>query len=98
MPLDPAACRWLDPTAGTPGAWRCSAALPSLAPSACRASVTGVQGLQAGAKISRSLVERQSGMLLHMLGTLADKLGKPAVEIIWIQVLHAAACKVWGGC
>mmetsp|Transcript_5913 Transcript_5913/g.15731 ORF Transcript_5913/g.15731 Transcript_5913/m.15731 type:complete len:280 (+) Transcript_5913:115-954(+) len=51
------------------------------------ACISGMQGLRAGIKVGRSLVEEQSGVLIHLLTALADLLGTPATELLWIQVV-----------
>lgn len=43
------------------------------------AVTAGAAGLRAGAKLGRTLVEEQSGAVVHILAALADVLGTPAV-------------------
>lgn len=39
-----------------------------------------------GVKVGRSLVEEQSGVLIYLMAALADLLGTPVTEMVWIQV------------
>ena len=50
------------------------------------AAAMGLTGLRAGMRMGRNLVEEQSGAVVQLLATLADLMGTPAAEVLWIQV------------
>lgn len=56
----------------------------------CSAIVSGGQGFKSGAMLGRRLVEKQSKVLVQLLAALADLLGTPATEVLWLQVRFTA--------
>lgn len=44
-------------------------------------------GLRAGVKLGRTLVEEQSSVIIQLLSTLAEFIGTPYAEVLWIQAV-----------
>ena len=54
------------------------------------ATIAGLKGLRAGAKLGRGLVLEQTVILLRLLTAVTDYLGAPYAELILCQVIGAA--------
>lgn len=64
-------------------------AMTCVRPATCVVDLTlesAPSALSAGVKVGRNLVEEQSGVLIYLLAALADLLGTPVTEMVWIQV------------
>ncbi|KAG2490091.1 hypothetical protein HYH03_011397 [Edaphochlamys debaryana] len=55
------------------------------------AARAGAAGLRAGYGMGKTLVEEQTGILLHLLGALGELLGTPYAELIWVQAVACVA-------
>lgn len=57
------------------------------------AAKLGAAGLRAGFGWGKTLVEEQTGILLHLLAAMGDVMGTPYAELLWCQ---AVACVAFG--
>mmetsp|Transcript_18064 Transcript_18064/g.30919 ORF Transcript_18064/g.30919 Transcript_18064/m.30919 type:complete len:293 (+) Transcript_18064:217-1095(+) len=56
-----------------------------------RACFTGCKGFLAGAAFGRAICREQSAAVVSLLSSVADLLGTPAAEVLWLQVVAAVS-------